>query len=162
VPPGLGSYATREDRLDARLAGALMGIQAVKGVELGDGFALARLRGSEAHDEIEPGLRRRSNRAGGIEAGVSNGEELVVRCAMKPLPTLMRPLDSVDLATGEAAQALVERSDVAAVEALAVVAEAAVAWELARAAREKFGGDSIGDFAGAHRAYLERIPWAPR
>jgi chorismate synthase len=162
VPPGLGSYATREDRLDARLAGALMGIQAVKGVELGDGFALARVRGSEAHDEIEPGLRRRSNRAGGIEAGVSNGEELVVRAAMKPLPTLMRPLDSVDLATGESAQALVERSDVAAVEALAVVAEAAVAWELARAAREKFGGDSIGDFGGAHRAYLERIPWAPR
>ncbi len=162
VPPGLGSYATREDRLDARLAAALMGIQAVKGVEIGDGFELARLRGSAAHDEIEPGLRRRSNRAGGIEAGVSNGEELVVRAAMKPLPTLMKPLDSVDLTTGEAAQALVERSDVAAVEALAVVAEAAVAWELARAAKEKFGGDSLGDFIGAHRAYLERIPWAPR
>jgi len=125
VPPGLGSYATREDRLDARLAAALMGIQAVKGVEIGDGFELARRRGSEAHDEIEPGLRRRSNRAGGIEAGVTNGEEVVLRAAMKPLPTLMRPLDSVDLATGEAAQALVERSDVAAVEALAVVAEAA-------------------------------------
>jgi chorismate synthase len=162
VPPGLGSYATREDRLDARLAAALMGIQAVKGVEVGDGFELARRRGSEAHDEIEPGLGRRSNRAGGIEAGMSNGEELVVRAAMKPLPTLMKPLDSVDLVTGEAAQALVERSDVAAVEALAVVAEAAVAWELARAAREKFGGDSLGDFVGAHSAYLGRIPWAPR
>ena len=134
-----------------------MGIQAVKGVEVGDGFALARERGSAAHDEIEPGLRRRSNRAGGIEAGVSNGEEIVVRAAMKPLPTLMRPLDSVDLATGEPAQALVERSDVAAVEALAVVAEAAVAWELARAAREKFGGDALGDMLAAHRAYLERI-----
>jgi len=160
VPPGLGSYASKEDRLDARLAAALMGIQAVKGVEVGDGFELARRRGSEAHDEIEPGLRRRSNRAGGMEAGVSNGEELVVRAAMKPLPTLMKPLDSVDLDTGEAAQALVERSDVAAVEALAVVAEAAVAWELARAAKEKFGGDSMGDLVGAHRAYLERIPWA--
>ncbi len=159
VPPGLGSYASREDRLDARLAAALMGIQAVKGVEIGDGFALARLRGSEAHDEIEPGLRRRSNRAGGIEAGMSNGEDVVVRAAMKPLPTLMKPLDSVDLVSGEAGQALVERSDVAAVEALAVVAEAAVAWELARAAREKFGGDALGDLVAAHRAYLERIPW---
>lgn len=162
VPPGLGSYATREERLDARLAAALMGIQAVKGVELGEGFALARKRGSQAHDEIEPGLRRRSNRAGGIEAGVSNGEPVVVRAAMKPLPTLMRPLDSVDLATGEPTQALVERSDVAAVEALAVVAEAAVAFELACAAREKFGGDALGDFVAAHRAYLERIGWTGR
>jgi chorismate synthase len=157
VLPGLGSYATREERLDARLAAALMGIQAVKGVEVGDGFALARERGSAAHDEIEPGLRRRSNRAGGIEAGISNGEEIVVRAAMKPLPTLMRPLDSVDLATGEPAQALVERSDVAAVEALAVVAEAAVAWELARAAREKLGGDALVDVRAAHAAYLERL-----
>jgi chorismate synthase len=157
VPPGLGSYARREDRLDARLAAAVMGIQAVKGVEIGDGFALAGLRGSEAHDEIGTDKRRTSNRAGGIEAGVSNGEEIVVRAAMKPLPTLMKPLGSVDLATGEAAQALVERSDVSAVEALAVVAEAAVAWELARAAREKFGGDALGDFVGAWRAYLERI-----
>jgi chorismate synthase len=157
VPPGLGSYARKDDRLDARLAAALMGIQAVKGVEIGDGFALARLRGSQAHDEIGPDLRRTSNRAGGVEAGVSNGEEIVVRVAMKPLPTLMQPLASVDLDTGEPAQALVERSDVSAVEALAVVAEAAVAWELARAAREKFGGDSLGDFVGAWRAYLERI-----
>ncbi len=159
VCPGLGSYASREDRLDGRLAAALMAIQAVKGVEIGDGFALARVRGSEAHDEIEPGLRRRSNRAGGIEAGISNGEKLVVRAAMKPLPTLMKPLDSVDLATGEAALALVERSDVHAVEALAVVAEAVVAWELARAAKEKFGGDAIGDLVAVHRAYLERIAW---
>ncbi|MDF2749317.1 MAG: chorismate synthase [Gaiellaceae bacterium] len=160
LPPGLGSYASRDERLDARLAAALMGTQAVKGVEIGDGFALARRRGSEAHDEIEPGLRRRSNRAGGVEAGLTNGEDLVVRAAMKPLPTLMRPLDSVDLATGEAAQALVERSDVAAVEALAVVAEAAVAWELARAAQEKFGGDALSDLLAAHRAYLERIEWS--
>src|SRR5437588_6207166 len=162
VPPGLGSYARKDDRLDARLAAALMGIQAVKGVEIGDGFATAQLRGSEAHDEIvlgEGGLRRSSNRAGGIEAGMSNGEEIVVRAAMKPLPTLMKPLASVDLETGEAAQALVERSDVAAVEALAVVAESAVAWELARAAHEKFGGDAVGDFVAAWRAYLERISW---
>ncbi|MBA3374211.1 MAG: chorismate synthase [Actinobacteria bacterium] len=160
VPPGLGSYAEKRDRLDARLAAALMGIQAVKGVEVGDGFALSRLRGSAAHDEIEPGLHRSTNRAGGIEGGVSNGEPLVVRAAMKPLPTLMRPLRSVDLATGEPGDALVERSDVQAVEALAVVAEAAVAWELARGAREKFGGDALEDFVAAHRAYLERIHWA--
>jgi chorismate synthase len=159
VPPGLGSYATKEDRLDARLAFALMGIQAVKGVEVGDGFALARLRGSQAHDEIRPDRRRDTNRAGGIEAGVSNGEEIVVRAAMKPLPTLMKPLASVDLATGEPASALVERSDVAAVEALAVVAEAAVAFELAAAARDKFGGDALADFVAAHTAYLERIEW---
>jgi len=159
MPPGLGSYASKDTRLDARLAAALMGIQAVKGVEIGDGFALAQLRGSQAHDEIEPDRRRATNRAGGIEAGVSNGEEVVVRAAMKPLPTLMKPLSSVDLETGEPAQALVERSDVSAVEALAVVAECAVAFELARAAREKFGGDALGDFVQAWRAYLERIGW---
>ena len=159
VPPGLGSYASKDDRLDARLAAAVMGIQAVKGVEIGDGFSLADRFGSEAHDEIGTDRRRRTNHAGGIEAGISNGEEIVVRAGMKPLPTLMKPLGSVDLATGEAAEALVERSDVAAVEALAVVAEAAVAWELARTAHEKFGGDTVGDFAAAHRAYLERIAW---
>jgi chorismate synthase len=159
LPPGLGSYASRDDRLDARVAAALMGIQAVKGVEIGDGFALSDRFGSEAHDEIGLDRRRSTNHAGGLEAGISNGEELIVRAAMKPLPTLMKPLASVDLATGEAAQALVERSDVAAVEALAVVAEAAVAWELAVAAHEKFGGDSVGDFAAAHAAYLRRIQW---
>jgi chorismate synthase len=163
VPPGLGSYATKEERLDARLAAALMGTQAVKGVEIGEGFALSEARGSSAHDEIardERGYYRETNRAGGIEAGVSNGEHVVVRAAMKPLPTLMRPLRSADLETGEPGEALVERSDVAAVEALAVVAEACVAFELARAAREKFGGDSLEDFVTAHRAYLERIPWS--
>jgi chorismate synthase len=165
VPPGLGSYATKEQRLDAGLAASLMGTQAVKGVEIGDGFALASRRGSEAHDEIlrdERGLYRKTNHAGGIEGGMSNGEPIVVRVAMKPLPTLMRPLASVDLQSGEPAQALVERSDTAAVEALAVVAEACVAFELARASREKFGGDALGDFVGAHRAYLERIDWSPR
>ncbi len=165
VPPGLGSYATKDERLDARLAATLLGTQAVKGVEIGEGFGLAARRGSEAHDEIfrdERGYFRETNRAGGIEAGVSNGEEVVVRVAMKPLPTLMRPLRSADLRTGEAADALVERSDVAAVEALAVVAEASVAFELARAALEKFGGDALADFVAAHRAYVERIPWSPR
>jgi chorismate synthase len=165
VPPGLGSYAQTGTRLDVRLPGALMGIQAVKGVEIGAGFELARLRGSAAHDEIfrdARGVYRETNRAGGIEAGVSNGEPIVLRAAMKPLPTLMRPLRTVDLETGEAAEALVERSDVAAVEALAVVAEAVVALELARAAREKFGGDSLSDFVAANRLYLERIPWSPR
>jgi len=166
VPPGLGSYATKEERLDARLAAALMGIQAVKGVEVGAGFELAERRGSQAHDEIlanaDGTLYRETNHAGGIEGGVSNGEPVVVRAAMKPLPTLMRPLRSVDLETGEPGEALVERSDVAAVEALAVVAEAAVAFELARAAREKFGGDALGDVVAAHRAYVERIPWRTR
>ena len=160
VPPGLGSYAAKEDRLDSRLAAAVMGIQAVKGVEIGDGFALAGLRGSLAHDEIGRDRRRTTNRAGGLEAGTSNGEEVVVRAAMKPLPTLMKPLTSVDLVTGEPGQALVERSDVAAVEALAVVAEAAVAWELAVAAHDKFGGDALVDFVAAYHAYVERIQWA--
>jgi chorismate synthase len=165
VPPGLGSYATKDERLDARIAATLMGTQAVKGVEIGEGFELASKRGSAAHDEIlsdERGLYRKTNRAGGIEGGISNGEEIVVRAAMKPLPTLMKPLASVDLQTGKPAEALVERSDTAAVEALAVVAESCVAWELARAAKEKFGGDALGDFLAANRAYLERIDWSPR
>jgi chorismate synthase len=165
APPGLGSYATKDDRLDARLAATLMGTQAVKGVEIGEGFELSGKRGSVAHDEIlrdDRGLYRETNRAGGIEGGVSNGEEIIVRAAMKPLPTLMRPLASVDLETGQSAEALVERSDTAAVEALAVVAEACVAWEVARAAREKFGGDAVADFLAAHNAYLERIDWQPR
>jgi chorismate synthase len=166
APPGLGSYATREERLDARLAWALMAIQAVKAVEVGDGLALAHLRGSEAHDELyrddARGMYRETNHAGGLEGGMTNGEEIVVRCAMKPLPTLMKPLQSVDLATGEPAQALVERSDVSAVEALAVVAEAAVALELAALALDKFGGDAHGDYETAHRAYVERNVWRPR
>jgi chorismate synthase len=166
APPGLGSYATREERLDARLAWALMAIQAVKAVEVGDGLALAHLRGSEAHDELyrdeARGMYRETNHAGGIEGGITNGEEIVVRCAMKPLPTLMKPLASVDLETREPATALVERSDVSAVEALAVVAEAAVALELAALALDKFGGDAIGDFVAAHRAYVERVDWHPR
>jgi chorismate synthase len=165
VPPGLGSYADKGDRLDGRLGQALMGIQAVKGVEIGEGFALAQLPGSQAHDEIfrdERGYYRETNRAGGLEGGVTNGEDVVVRAAMKPIPTLMKPLRSVDVASGEPAEALVERSDTTAVEALAVVAEAAVAFELAKAAKEKFGGDAIGDFIAAYRAYIERIDWSHR
>jgi chorismate synthase len=165
VPPGLGSYADKSDRLDGRLAQALAGIQAVKGVEIGEGFALARLPGSEAHDEIfrdERGYYRESNRAGGLEGGLTNGEEIVLRAAMKPIPTLMKPLRSVNVATGEPAEALVERSDTTAVEALAVVAEAAVSFELAKAAREKFGGDALADFVASYKAYVERIDWSPR
>ena len=164
--PGLGSHTSWESRLDGRLAGALCSIQAVKGVALGDAFDVAGRPGSQAHDEIfysdERGFYRETNHAGGLEGGMTTGEPLLVRAAMKPLPTLMRPLRSVDLDTGEPGEALVERSDVAAVEALAVVAEAAVAFELARAAREKFGGDSLADFVGARRAYVERIPWRMR
>jgi chorismate synthase len=165
VPPGLGSYADKAERLDGRLAQALAGIQAVKGVEMGDGFALSGLPGSEAHDEIfrdERGYYRETNRAGGLEGGVTNGEEIVLRASMKPIPTLMKPLRSVDVASGELAEALVERSDTTAVEALAVIAEAAVAFELAKAAKEKFGGDALSDFIASHRAYVERIDWSPR
>src|SRR4029079_11978669 len=127
--------------------------------------ALAGGRGAEAPDEIcrdAQGLYRETNHAGGIEAGVSNGEQVVVRAAMKPLPTLMKPLRSAELATGEPAEALVERSDTAAVEALAVVAEASVAFELARAACEKFGGDALADFVVSYHAYRGRIDWQPR
>ena len=157
APPGLGSYAEKDDRLDTRLAAALMGIQAVKGVEIGDGFALAGCVARKPRRDYRPPAGDQPR--GWSRGGVTNGEPVVVRAAMKPLPTLMRPLRSVDLVTGKAADALVERSDVQAVEALAVVAEAAVAWELARAAREKFGGDALTDFLAAHAAYLERIGW---
>jgi chorismate synthase len=164
-PPGLGSHTEPRLRLDARLAAAAVSIQAMKGVEIGDAFDNARLRGSAVHDELlyddARGYWRESNRAGGIEGGMSNGEPIVVRVAMKPLPTLMRPLRSARLDTHEAAEALVERSDTTAIAAAAVVGEAVVAFELARCVREKFGGDHIGDVIAAHAAYLERIPWHP-
>jgi chorismate synthase len=135
-------------------------------VEIGDAFENARLPGSAVHDELQyddaRGYSRESNRAGGIEGGMSNGEPVVVRVAMKPLPTLMRPLRSARLDTHEPAEALVERSDTTAIAAAAVVGEAVVAFELARCVREKFGGDSIGDVLAAHAAYLQRIPWHPR
>ncbi len=162
-PPGLGSYASEELRLDARLAGAMMGIQAMKAVEIGEGWANAALRGSAVHDELhyDDGYRRDTNRAGGLEGGMTNGEPVVVRIAMKPLPTLMKPLKTASLDTHEPAEALVERSDTTAIWAAAVVAEAVVAFELARAAKEKFGGDAIGDLVAAYQHYLSRIPWSP-
>ncbi len=162
-PPGLGSYASEELRLDARIAGAMVGIQAMKAVEIGDGWANAALRGSAVHDELhyDNGYRRDTNRAGGLEGGMTNGEPVVVRIAMKPLPTLMKPLKTASLDTHEPAEALVERSDTTAIWAAAVVAEAVIAFELARAAKEKFGGDAIGDLVAAHQHYLSRIPWSP-
>jgi chorismate synthase len=146
LPPGLGSHVHWDRRLDARLAAALMGIQAIKGVAVGDGFDTARRRGSEAHDEIEhgsDGVQRRTNRSGGTEGGMSTGEVLRVRAAMKPISTVPRALDTIDVATGEAAKAINQRSDVCAVPAAGVVAEAMVALVLGDALLEKFGGDSV-------------------
>ncbi len=160
VPPGLGSYAQWEDRLDGQLAQAVMAIQAVKAVAIGAGVETAALPGSRSHDPILPGrhgLRRGSNHAGGIEGGVSNGEEIVVRAFMKPIATLRDPLPSVDLATGEAARAAYERSDVTAVPACGVIAEAAVAFVLARALLAKFGGDRVEDTLAAIAAYRDRL-----
>ena len=162
LPPGLGSHVHWDRRLDARLAGALMGVQAIKGVEVGDGFATARRRGSAAHDEIERGpdglLHRRTGRAGGTEGGMSTGGVLRVRAAMKPIATVPRALDTVDVATGEPAAAIDQRSDVCAVPAAGVVAEAMVALVLADAVVEKFGGDSVAETARNLRAYLEAVP----
>ncbi|GAA1630345.1 chorismate synthase [Georgenia ruanii] len=162
VPPGLGSHVSGDRRLDARLAGAVMGIQAVKGVEIGDGFRTAARRGSAAHDEIVPGddghLHRRTNRAGGTEGGMSNGEVLRVRAALKPISTVPRALATVDVTTGEVAQAIHQRSDVCAVPPGAVVAEAMVALVLAQALLEKVGGDSVDEAARNLRGYLEAIP----
>jgi chorismate synthase len=161
--PGLGSHISWEERLDGRLAGAVMSIQAMKGVGIGEGFDLAGKRGSEAHDEIfweeGRGFFRETNRAGGLEGGMTTGDPLVVRAAMKPLPTLTKPLRSVDIASKEPAQALRERTDSCTVPAAAVVAEAMVALVLGTAYRDKFGGDDIGDSVAAERAYRERIGW---
>ncbi|TQL68308.1 chorismate synthase [Nocardioides albertanoniae] len=160
LPPGLGSHVHWDRRLDARLAGALMGIQAIKGVEVGDGFELAATPGSKAHDEIVPsddGIRRTSGRSGGTEGGMSTGEILRVRAAMKPIATVPRALRTVDTATGEEAVAHHQRSDVCAVPAAGVVAEAMVALVLAEAALEKFGGDSVAETARNATAYLENL-----
>jgi chorismate synthase len=162
VPSGLGSYVHADRRLDAKLAGALMGIQAIKGVEVGDGFRTATRRGSQAHDEIERDasgrITRRTNRAGGLEGGMSNGEILRVRAAMKPISTVPRALDTIDTTTGEPAKALHQRSDVCAVPPAAVVAEAMVALVLADALLEKCGGDSVGEVRRNLEAYLDAIP----
>lgn len=162
LPPGLGSYVHWDRRLDARIAGALMGIQAIKGVEVGDGFLTATRRGSAAHDEIlqdENGqVIRSGNRAGGIEGGMSIGEVLRVRAAMKPIATVPRALKTIDVSTGAPARAHHQRSDVCAVPAAGVVAEAMVALVLAEAVTEKFGGDSVAETARNLRTYLENIP----
>ncbi|HET8582322.1 MAG TPA: chorismate synthase [Jatrophihabitans sp.] len=160
LPPGLGSHVQGDRRLDARLAGALMGIQAIKGVEVGDGFALARSRGSQAHDEIvgtDGVVRRTSGRSGGTEGGMSTGEVLRVRAAMKPISTVPRALRTIDTSTGEEAVAINQRSDVCAVPAAGVVAEAMVALVLAEAALEKFGGDSLAETKRNAAAYLARL-----
>ncbi|NKX51503.1 chorismate synthase [Arthrobacter deserti] len=162
LPPGLGSYVHWDRRLDSRLAAALMGIQAIKGVEVGDGFQTAARRGSEAHDEIlrdERGtIIRATNRAGGIEGGMSIGDTLRVKAAMKPIATVPRALQTIDVSTGEAAKAHHQRSDVCAVPAAGVVAEAMVALVLAEAVVEKFGGDSVAETQRNLRSYLSAIP----
>src|SRR5580693_4349093 len=160
LPPGLGSFTHWDRRLDARLAGALMSIQAIKGVEVGDGFTTAARPGSVAHDEIEAtaqGVTRRTNRAGGIEGGMSTGEVIRLRVAMKPISTVPRALDTIDTSTGEAAKAINQRSDATAVPAAGVVAEAMAALVLADAAIEKFGGDSVAEMRRNLRGYLESL-----
>jgi len=160
VPPGLGSHVQWDRKLDARLAAALMSIQAIKGVEIGDAFTQARSRGSVAHDEIiatASGVRRVTDRAGGLEGGITNGEALRVRAAMKPISSLNRALSTVDVNTGEAATAINQRSDVCAVPAAAIVAEAMVALVLAEAALEKFGGDSVVEIRRNVGGYLENL-----
>jgi len=162
LPPGLGSHVHWDRRLDSQLAAALMGIQAIKGVEVGDGFLTATRRGSAAHDEIDRDddgvIRRRTGRAGGTEGGMSTGDVLRVRAAMKPISTVPRALATVDIATGESATAIHQRSDVCAVPAAGVVAEAMVALVLAQACVEKFGGDSVAETSRNHRGYLDAIP----
>jgi len=160
LPPGLGSFTHWDRRLDGRLAGALMSIQAIKGVEVGDGFTTAARRGSAAHDEIETvdgAVARRTNRAGGIEGGMSTGEVLRVRAAMKPISTVPRALDTIDTSTGEPAKAINQRSDATAVPAAGVVAEAMVALVLAEAAIEKFGGDSAEEMRRNAESYLKAL-----
>ena len=162
MPPGVGSFVHWDRRLDSQLAGALMGIQAIKGVEVGDGFETAKRRGSEAHDEIKVGesglVERMTDRAGGIEGGMSNGEIIRVRAAMKPISTVPRALQTIDVATGEEAKAHHQRSDVCAVPAAGVVAEAMVALTIANAVLEKFGGDSIDETRRNLDSYLANIP----
>jgi chorismate synthase len=161
VPVGLGSHVSWDRKLDGRLARALMSIPAVKGVELGIGFEAARRKGSEVHDEILPGLARASNRAGGTEGGMTTGEPLVARVAMKPISTLMSPLRTVDLATGGPAQAQSERSDVTAVPAMGVIAEAMLALVLAEAMLEKFGGDALGEMKRNFEGYQAQVRARP-
>jgi chorismate synthase len=165
LPVGLGSHISWDRKLDGRLAGALMSIQAVKGVEIGMGFQTARLPGSQVHDPIDPHasspstghVHRRTNNAGGLEGGITTGEPLVLRVAMKPISTLMRPLDTVDMPTRQHAASVVERSDVTAVPAMGVVAEAMTAFILADAFLEKFGGDSLSELNRNYKGYLHYL-----
>jgi chorismate synthase len=160
LPPGLGSYVHWDRKVDGRLAGALLSVQAVKGVELGAGFSTARVRGSEIHDEIVragAGFGRASNNYGGTEGGMTTGEPLIVRTAFKPISTLMQPLRSVDIKTGEESKAAIERSDVVAIPAAAVICEAVVAFELARVFLEKFGGDSLTEVRRNYEGYLAQV-----
>jgi chorismate synthase len=168
IPPGLGSHSQWNTRLDGRLAQAVMSIQAIKGVEIGLGFAMARKSGSEVHDEIgydaqeadvsiSGGFQRRTNNAGGIEGGISNGQPIIVRAAMKPIPTLKKPLKSIDIVTKKPQTAATERSDICAVPAASVVGEAVIAFEIARAFMEKFGGDHILETSRNYEGYLNQI-----
>jgi chorismate synthase len=165
VPVGLGSHVSWDRKLDGRLAAAIMSIPAVKGVEIGLGVESARRRGSDVHDEIDAdernlksgGVRRRTNRAGGMEGGVSNGEQIVLRAAMKPISTLMRPLGTIEMKTREAAQAVAERSDVTAVPAMGVIAEAMTAFVIAQALLEKFGGDSLQETRRNYDSYIQSL-----
>lgn len=165
LPVGLGAHVSWDRKLDGRIGAAIMSIPAVKGVEIGMGFQAARVTGADVHDEIEPApgrtitgnVRRKTNRAGGLEGGMTTGEPLVVRVAMKPISTLMRPLGTVDVATGESAAAVAERSDVTAVPAMGVIAEAMIAFVLADALLEKFGGDSLGETKRNYDAYLSHV-----
>ena len=165
LPVGMGSHVSWDRKLDGRIGAAMMSIPAVKGVGIGIGFEAARLRGSQVHDEIHGAsdrrrtgdIARRTNRAGGLEGGMTTGEPLIVRVAMKPISTLMRPLATVEMKTGEAASAVAERSDVTAVPAMGVIAEAMLAFVLAQAALEKFGGDSLGELKRNMEGYLSRI-----
>ena len=165
VPVGLGSHISWDRKLDGRLAAALMSIPAVKAVEIGLGVEAARRKGSDVHDEIDADegnvtagrVRRRTNRAGGMEGGISNGEQIVVRAAMKPISTLMRPLGTIEMRTREPAQAVAERSDVTAVPAMGVIAEAMTAFIVAQAFLEKFGGDSLGETRRNYQSYLSGL-----
>ncbi len=166
VPPGLGTYAIFEKRLDAQLASALISIPGVKGVEFGDGFKLADQVGSESHDEIfyssKKGFYRKTNHAGGIEGGVSNGETILIRAVMKPIPTLGKPLRTVNILTKKPSQAFKERADICVVPSAAVIAENMVAFVLTQVFLEKFGGDSLIDIKGNYQTYLKRINWRKR
>jgi chorismate synthase len=165
VPVGLGSHVSWDRKIDGRLAAALMSIPAVKGVEIGLGVEAARRKGSDVHDEIDADeknvkagrVRRRTNRAGGMEGGITNGEQIVIRASMKPISTLMRPLGTIEIKTREPAQAVAERSDVTAVPAMGVIAEAMTAFVVAQAFLEKFGGDSLGETRRNYQNYLSGL-----